>query len=130
MYSVASIIVNVYFQYAKMVDLNVLITYTKVAEGLEMITTLIVVIISQCMHTWKAYCIPQIYKFYWQLCIIKWDMGRKDFKNPILRTSTSQINSPELSLIQLSLMTSLDPLLQFPEMPHSALRPKHTYARI
>lgn len=50
MYSVASIIVDVYFQYAKMVDINVLITYTKVAEGLEMITTLIVVIISQCMH--------------------------------------------------------------------------------
>lgn len=109
MYSVASIIADVYFQYAKMVDINVLITYTKVAEGLEMITTLIVVIISQCMHIWKAYCIPQIYKFYWQLCIIKWDVGRKDFKNPILRTSTSQINSPELSLIQLPLMSGLDP---------------------
>lgn len=36
-------------------------------------------------------------------------MGRKDFKNPILRTSISQINSPELSLIQLSLMSGLDP---------------------
>lgn len=50
MCSVAIIIVDVYFQQAKMVDRNVLATYMKAAEGLEMIAILIVVIISQCMH--------------------------------------------------------------------------------
>lgn len=38
-------------------DLNVLITYTKVAEGMEMKITLIVVIISQCMHISKEHTV-------------------------------------------------------------------------
>lgn len=57
MYSIVIIIDNAYFKYAKRVDLNVLITYTKVAEGMYIIISLIVVIISQCVHISKEHAV-------------------------------------------------------------------------